>query len=252
VPESLGNTTAILPPGTVCDDCNNYFSRKVEKPFLEDKEIVLLRTEESIYSKRKKTPMIKVLFNGEITGQLHRQIVNGHEMTLIELEPENVQEFFKMKESHMFVKGFSIDHLPEGIIVSRFLAKMALEFLAYRIMNDPEWQQEIIENEGFEPLRQHARYGKIKNWPYNVRRIYDTHEKWSHLDEDQQMMWESDLFFTGTGELYFVIAIFGIEFSINVAGPSIEGYEKWLDENNNESPLYCGKNKIIDNAQNVN
>jgi hypothetical protein len=32
IPESLGNMTQILPPGVVCDGCNNYFSRKVEGP----------------------------------------------------------------------------------------------------------------------------------------------------------------------------------------------------------------------------
>jgi hypothetical protein len=35
IPESLGNTTRTLPKGVVCDTCNNYFARKVEKPFLE-------------------------------------------------------------------------------------------------------------------------------------------------------------------------------------------------------------------------
>ena len=33
VPQSLGGTEHILPPGVVCDKCNNYFSRAVEKPF---------------------------------------------------------------------------------------------------------------------------------------------------------------------------------------------------------------------------
>ncbi|WP_414849776.1 HNH endonuclease [Kosakonia quasisacchari] len=34
IPESLWNTKNILPAGIVCDKCNNYFSRKVEKPFI--------------------------------------------------------------------------------------------------------------------------------------------------------------------------------------------------------------------------
>lgn len=44
-------------------------------------------------------------------------------------------------------------------------------------------------------------------------------------------------------EIYFVVALWGIEFAINMAGPEISGYENWLKTHNNESPLYCGKNK---------
>lgn len=39
-------------------------------------------------------------------------------------------------------------------------------------------------------------------------------------------------------ELYFIIIIWGMEFTINMAGPEIDGYIKWLKENNNISPLY--------------
>jgi hypothetical protein len=40
-------------------------------------------------------------------------------------------------------------------------------------------------------------------------------------------------------ECYFVLAIFGVEYVINIAGPSIDGYRQWLKENNEKSPLYC-------------
>jgi len=39
-----------------------------------------------------------------------------------------------------------------------------------------------------------------------------------------------------------VIAIFGLELTINMGGPEIGGYSKWLDEHVNISPLYFGKN----------
>lgn len=35
IPESLGNKDHVLPPGIVCDKCNNYFARKIEKKILE-------------------------------------------------------------------------------------------------------------------------------------------------------------------------------------------------------------------------
>ena len=47
---------------------------------------------------------------------------------------------------------------------------------------------------------------------------------------------------TPSSEWYFVLAIFGEELAINLGGPEIEGYEKWLKDNNGKSPLYVGKN----------
>ena len=35
IPESLGNKEHILPRGLVCDNCNQYFAIKIEKPLLE-------------------------------------------------------------------------------------------------------------------------------------------------------------------------------------------------------------------------
>jgi len=50
IPESLGNHSLTLPPGVVCDNCNNYFSRKVEKPFLESGAVLLLRFHQEIWA----------------------------------------------------------------------------------------------------------------------------------------------------------------------------------------------------------
>ncbi len=58
IPESLGNTTSVLPKGIVCDKCNNYFSRKIEQPFLESPAIKTLRFQEAIPNKRGKVPPV--------------------------------------------------------------------------------------------------------------------------------------------------------------------------------------------------
>jgi len=52
IPESLGNKTIILRPGIVCDKCNKYFARKVDKPFLDHEGIRILRFEEGVLNKR--------------------------------------------------------------------------------------------------------------------------------------------------------------------------------------------------------
>jgi len=38
--------------------------------------------------------------------------------------------------------------------------------------------------------------------------------------------------------MYLVICLFGSEFAINIGVPEIDGYERWLVENQNKSPLY--------------
>jgi hypothetical protein len=48
IPESLGNTLHTLPLGVVCDTCNDYFAREVEKPFLESEPVRSLRFEQAI------------------------------------------------------------------------------------------------------------------------------------------------------------------------------------------------------------
>lgn len=58
IPESLGNTLHTLPLGVVCDTCNDYFAREVEKPFLESEPVRSLRFEQAIINKRGKIPTL--------------------------------------------------------------------------------------------------------------------------------------------------------------------------------------------------
>lgn len=72
IPESLGNKTATLPKGVVCDGCNNYFARKVEKPFLESTEIKTLRFREAIPSKKGVVPHL----NGMLPDGSQVKVIN--------------------------------------------------------------------------------------------------------------------------------------------------------------------------------
>lgn len=56
VPESLGNTDHVLQPGIVCDACNQYFARKLERPVLEAPIFRNLRTAMAIPNKRGRVP----------------------------------------------------------------------------------------------------------------------------------------------------------------------------------------------------
>lgn len=57
IPESLGNVEHVLPIGAVCDDCNQYFARKVEQPLLESPTLRLLRANMAVLNMRGRTPI---------------------------------------------------------------------------------------------------------------------------------------------------------------------------------------------------
>jgi len=58
LPESLGNREYTLPPGVVCDGCNNYFSRKLEGPVLASPTFRLLRADRQIANKKGRVPTL--------------------------------------------------------------------------------------------------------------------------------------------------------------------------------------------------
>jgi|HubBroStandDraft_5_1064220.scaffolds.fasta_scaffold89171_2 hypothetical protein len=44
-----------------------------------------------------------------------------------------------------------------------------------------------------------------------------------------------------SSEYYFILAIFGLEFALNLGGPEVDGYLAWLNCHEGASPLYWGK-----------
>lgn len=259
VPESLGNTKFILPLGYVCDKCNNYFAREVEKPFLELPELRLLRFQEGIPNKKNKMPAIDGLLNGNYRIKLKRKLSHDEVVNEAELTPEAMDELFNASgEATIIVPAFTNEMLPpNNAITSRFLAKMALEALADKLKDIKNSLEDLINDTQFDMIRNHARLGTIKNWPCSIRRIYSYKKIWEYSDGlHGQMVHESDFLFIPVeennksnteyimAEIYFVVALWGIEFAINMAGPEISGYENWLKTHNGESPLYWGKNKI--------
>lgn len=258
VPESLGNTKFILPLGYVCDKCNNYFAREVEKPFLELPELRLLRFQESIPNKKNKMPAIDGLLNGNYRIKLKRKLSHNEVVNEAEVTPEAMDKLFNASEkATIIVPAFTNEMLPpNNAITSRFLAKMALEAFADKLKDIENSLEDLVNDTEFDMIRNHARLGTIKNWPCSIRRIYNYDKIGEYSDGlHGQMVHESDFLLIPVeknnnssteyimAEIYFVIALWGIKFAINMAGPEISGYENWLKTHNGESPLYCEKNK---------
>ena len=193
IPESLGNSEHTLPKGVVCDSCNNYFARKVEKPILDSPMMRLLRSDRMIPNKRKRFPSI---------GSDERA------------------------------------DLPDYRLMSRFLTKAGLEALAFKTLSVSGSNAEIVEQPELDDLRSYARYDQDETWPFAYRTLYPVNAVFEEGSAHYEVLHEFDVFFTDGMELYFVLAILGVEFVVNLGGPELDGYKHWLKQHNNSSPLY--------------
>lgn len=73
----------------------------------------------------------------------------------------------------------------------------------------------------------------------HARHIYDANARTALPGGPwEQVVHEFDFLATPWNEWFFVLAVFGLELAINLGGPDIEGYERWLRENSQISPFY--------------
>jgi len=134
--------------------------------------------------------------------------------------------------------------LPTGSVVSRFLAKAALEKMAQRVISHAGGVDYLANEPQLDSIRSHARRGSQPHWPVNVRRIYGENRRWiDSKGAEVQVLHESDILKTETNEYYYILALFGLEFAINFGGAEIDGYRYWLSHHGMVSPLYYGKNE---------
>jgi len=244
IPESLGNTEHILPVGVVCDKCNNYIAREVEKPLLDSLYFRERRFRAGIPNKEKRIPPVEgVHLQSRTPIQLRKSL--GVEGPSIGVNPGAdevrwVQGVLGHKSGTLVIP---ISEKPSHHLVSRFIGKIGLEVLALRLMNAPGGLDEIVDNPGLEDLRRYVRMGGDgQSWPYSHRFIYPQEFCFNDGAELYEVLHEFDILVTTTNEHYIVVAIFGEEFALNLGGPELDGYERWLKANKNVSPLYQGKN----------
>ena len=245
IPESLGNEEHVLPPGVVCDACNNYFASSIEQVVLESGEFKTARFNMVIPNKRKRLPMLAgVLLPGiarRQSVQFHRADVSRNTDGSLNLFPEDaaIEAIADGRINRLVIPAEGPK--PDRTVFSRFLGKVAVEAMAARLIkNAPETLDAFVQDEQVDCLRNHARYGNPRlEWPYSERRIYAADFCFPTENGDSyEVLHEFDFLHTDQGEMYFVLAILGTEYAINVAGPDFEGYTRWLAEHNGASPLY--------------
>ena len=98
-----------------------------------------------------------------------------------------------------------------------------------------------INNPSLDLARAFVRFNEFPGvWRFHETRLYPEGKRF--VDIEQAVFYdvphEFTLLYTDKTELFFVIAIFGMQYAINLGSPDVVGFTEWLAVNNNVSPLY--------------
>ena len=252
IPESLGNKHHFLPKGYVCDECNHYFAIKIENELLSQPYFVSMRFRNEILTKKRRQVKETMIFPSALKSA-EAILQTTDEGKVISFYDEDLFDRVKNGEVNEIMALYIPEPDYPNKIMSRFLAKCAYEYFLYN-MGKEKYDlcvQELLckESDILKSLREYARYGKGEYWQYNQRRIYSEGDVVFNQNEGlyYEILHEMK-FFTREhkclpdgdveAEIYFVVAITGIEYVICLSDPNISEYQKWLEEHYGLSPLH--------------
>ena len=259
IPESLGNKEHFLPKGYVCDECNHYFAIKIENELLSQPYFVSMRFRNEILTKKGKLVRQKMVFPGAMRSSdvVMQTTENG---IIASFYDDELFEAIKAGKTKTMIGPYIPEPEYPNVIMSRFLAKCAYEYFLYN-MGKEKYDlcvQELLckESDILKSLREYARYGKGEYWQYNQRRIYSEGDivfnqneylNYEILHEMKFFTREHKRFPNGyvEAEVYFVMAIAGIEYAICLSDPGISEYQKWIEEHHGLSPLNDDSERLL-------
>ena len=251
IPESLGNKHHFLPKGYVCDECNSYFAVKIERELLDQPYFKSMRFRNEIMTKKGKPVKEKFIFPGAMMAcdvEMH----TADSGPIMILNDGLLYEAIKEGKKHTMICSFYPEPDYPSTTMSRFIAKCAYEYFLYNVgkENYGLCVEELLgdKSDVLKGLREYARYGKGPYWQYNQRRIYSEGTCFVHKDGKKcyEILHEMKFFIKehkrhSTGlveaEIYFVMAVAGVEYAMCISDPSITEYQKWLEAHNGFSPL---------------
>ncbi len=210
IPESLGNKTEII-RNVICEKCQNYFGREIEKPALEKTNLAIWRTYLGIQTKKRKLPSVNLdpPTRGAIPS-FHPMTEYGigftawedGSMSLDIRNPCQERRFLNNKSEYTLV--MTPWHLS---ILGRLLGKMGLELLS---LTDTKY---ALSSE-FDEIRSFVRFGNTKHlWPIYCRQRGNIEDlkspiKWDGSKGSQEIdCYSHALAMTNIGESLFAFSV---------------------------------------------
>lgn len=236
VPEALGNDDSVL-LGEVCDSCQSYLGREVEKFALTQPPIGPMRALLKIRGKRGRLPMVDTSvreregsylpsFDARSDQGLTFGVGENGDLWVAIERPEMAQAI-KSGEKTAFLFVLTPKHIAT---LGRLLGKMALELLC---AHNPEEARE----KRYQELRRYVRYGVRKElWVLAHKRVCDYREVIEEgVDEfgpyQTVTCYEYKLFDVGNDRI-FAFMFGGDAWAISMDGfePSMEAKEMFASE----------------------
>jgi len=241
IPESLGNIDYVLPKGLVCDRCNQYFAIKIEKLLLDQDYFKYIRHTRDITSKKGNTVPCQGFIMHPLGGKIN--LYKHDDGLSIGIDDPEIARLIQTGVINSLYIPHYTEPLPSNLILSRLLAKIAYEAFILKIHFNENLLNEAFANQPFDDLRKYARFGpqKIKFWNYHQRPLYPPEQIFHDgraMSENFEILHEFTFHFTKENQLLFVIALFGIEYVINMQNPTETLYEVILEERKGKSPLF--------------
>ncbi len=232
VPESFGNTEHVLPAGVVCDGCNNYIAREVEKPILDAVYFRERRFSAVIPNKRGRVvPLDGFHVQAGTRIKAYANMAGGRISVGAHPDVDEAKFIEALRSRSSGTLIFPIATLPDERSLARFVGKVGLEALASRFIRESGSYEELVDKPELDELRHFVRRGTgPRQWPVAQRQLYPADKVFFDGEEHYQLLHEYEVLFIpvdsswASYECYISLVLFGEEFVLNLGGPELDGY----------------------------